>query len=424
MKKVKNLIIGAGISGLTYANYCDRDYLIVEKESEVGGYCNTHYVKDYIWDYAGHFFHFKTDEFKKKFIDSLDKDDFVTQDKKTYIYFDNALVDYPFQTNIHELSKDKFIDCLYDLFNKEEKDVYDNFLDMLYGKFGKSITEMFLKPYNEKLYACDLTKLDKDAMGRFFPYADIKAIINNMKDSKNTSYNNTFMYPKRGAQVIIDILMENVNKNNILLNTMVEKIDLEKHEAKLNNGEVVVFDNLINTSPFNAFLKLTNNLEYNELSDRLTYNKVLVFNLGFNKKSKYNKEHWIYFPDKDINFYRIGFYDNILNSDKLSMYIEIGYPKDAVISKEEIDDELNKTLKNLKKVGVIDDSFELVAHESIVMNPAYVHIDTENDKLVRKIMNDLSENNIYSIGRYGAWTYCSMEDCMLEAKNLSDMINR
>lgn len=422
MKKVKNLIIGAGISGLTYANYCNGDYLIVEKESEVGGYCNTHYVKDYIWDYAGHFFHFKTDEFKKKFIDSLDKDDFVTQDKKTYIYFDNSLVDYPFQTNIHELSKDKFIDCLYDLFNKEEKDVYDNFLDMLYGKFGKSITEMFLKPYNEKLYACDLTKLDKDAMGRFFPYADIKAIINNMKDSKNTSYNNTFMYPKRGAQVIIDILMENVNKNNILLNIMVEKIDLEKHEAKLNNGEVVVFDNLINTSPFNSFLKLTNNLEYNELSDRLTYNKVLVFNLGFNKKSKYNKEHWIYFPDKDINFYRIGFYDNILNSDKLSMYIEIGYSKDAVISKEEIDDELNKTLKNLKKVGVIDDSFELVAYESIVMNPAYVHIDTENDKLVRKTMNDLSENNIYSIGRYGAWTYCSMEDCMLEAKNLSEKI--
>ena len=73
-----------------------------------------------------------------------------------------------------------------------------------------------------------------------------------------------------------------------------------------------MFDNLINTSPFNTFLKLTNNLEYNELSDRLTYNKVLVFNLGFNKKSKYNKEHWIYFPDKDINFYRIGFYDNIL----------------------------------------------------------------------------------------------------------------
>ena len=36
------------------------------------------------------------------------------------------------------------------------------------------------------------------------------------------------MYPKKGAQVIIDILMENVNKDNILLNTMVRKIDLRK----------------------------------------------------------------------------------------------------------------------------------------------------------------------------------------------------
>ena len=31
-----------------------------------------------------------------------------------------------------------------DIFNKEEKDNYDNFLDMLYGKFGKSIVEKFV----------------------------------------------------------------------------------------------------------------------------------------------------------------------------------------------------------------------------------------------------------------------------------------
>ena len=34
-------IIGAGISGLTFANYADGDYLIIEKEKEVGGYCRT-----------------------------------------------------------------------------------------------------------------------------------------------------------------------------------------------------------------------------------------------------------------------------------------------------------------------------------------------------------------------------------------------
>lgn len=420
--KTKYLIIGAGISGLTFASYCKENYLIIEKDSEVGGYCKTHYNKDYVWDYAGHFFHFKTDEFKKKFIDSLDKNDFVTQDKKTFIYFDDKLIDFPFQTHIHELSKDKFIDCLYDLFNKEEKENYDNFLDMLYGKFGKSITEMFLKPYNEKLYAVDLTKLDKDAMGRFFPYADIKAIINNMKQNKVNSYNNTFMYPKKGAQVIIDVLMKDVDENKILLNSVIQSINLEEKKVILTDGTEIYYEYLINSMPFDKFLKLTNNKEYIDFSNELTYNKVLVFNLGFNKKSKYNDHHWLYFPDKNINFYRVGFYDNILGSDKLSMYIEIGYPKGTVITDEVINKQLSLTLDNLKKCGIIDDTFTLEAYESIFMDPAYVHIDAQNDLKVREIMKDLANKNVYSVGRYGAWTYCSMEDCMVEAKNLSEKI--
>lgn len=420
--KTKYLIIGAGISGLTFASYCKENYLIIEKDSEVGGYCKTHYNKDYVWDYAGHFFHFKTDEFKKKFIDSLDKNDFVTQDKKTFIYFDDKLIDFPFQTHIHELSKDKFIDCLYDLFNKEEKENYDNFLDMLYGKFGKSITEMFLKPYNEKLYAVDLTKLDKDAMGRFFPYADIKAIINNMKQNKVNSYNNTFMYPKKGAQVIIDVLMKDVDENKILLNSVIQSINLEEKKVILTDGTEIYYEYLINSMPFDRFLKLTNNKEYIDFSNELTYNKVLVFNLGFNKKSKYNDHHWLYFPDKNVNFYRVGFYDNILGSDKLSMYIEIGYPKGTVITDEVINKQLSLTLDNLKKCGIIDDTFTLEAYESIVMDPAYVHIDAQNDLKVREIMKDLANKNVYSVGRYGAWTYCSMEDCMVEAKNLSEKI--
>ena len=34
-RNVKYLIIGAGISGLTFANYADGDYLIIEKEKWV-----------------------------------------------------------------------------------------------------------------------------------------------------------------------------------------------------------------------------------------------------------------------------------------------------------------------------------------------------------------------------------------------------
>ena len=419
--KTKYLVIGAGITGLTFANYAIEDYLVVEKEKEVGGYCRTIKRNGYVWDYAGHFFHFNTDEFKKNFLSKMPKEDIIYNDKCTKILYKNNFIDFPFQTNIHQLEKQEFIDCLYDLFNKEEKDKYDNFLDMLYGKFGKSIVEKFLKPYNEKLYAVDLTKLDVDAMGRFFPYADKEAIINNMKNSKVNSYNASFLYPRNGAASFINILYNELDKSKVLLNTSVVSLDLNNKEATLSNGETVKYEYLINTMPLNNFLKLIGG--HDELLNEMSYNKVLVFNLGFDKASPLcKKEHWLYIPSKDCNYYRVGFYNNILGDEKLSMYIEIGYNKDTKITKEEIDKQLDLTLKNLRESGIISDDMKLVDHETIIMDPAYVHIETETTKKIDDLKNEFSKKGVYTIGRYGAWIYNSMEDSMVKAKELAEKL--
>lgn len=421
MKKTKYLIIGAGISGLTFANYAKGDYLIVEKENEVGGYCRTIKRSGYVWDYAGHFFHFNTEEFKKKFLDKMPKDDIIYNDKCTKILYKGKFIDFPFQTNIHQLEKEEFIDCLYDLFNKEEKDKYDNFLDMLYGRFGKSIVEKFLKPYNEKLYAVDLTKLDVDAMGRFFPYADKEAIINNMKNSKVNSYNASFLYPKNGAASFIKILYDSLDKDKVLLDTSVVSLDLDKKIAKLSDGEEIEYEYLINTMPLNKFLKLIGG--HDSLVDEMSYNKVLVFNLGFDKSSPLcKKEHWLYIPSKDCNYYRIGFYNNILGEEKLSMYVEIGYGKDDKITDKGIEKQLKLTLENLQKSGIISKDMKLVDHETIIMDPAYVHIETETTKKIDKLKEDFKNKNVYTIGRYGAWIYNSMEDSMVKAKELAEEI--
>lgn len=419
MKKVKHLIIGGGISGLTYANYAKGDYLIVEKEDRVGGYCKTTKRNGYVWDFAGHFFHFNTEEFKKLFMDKMAKDQIIYNEKCTKILYKNQFVDFPFQTNIHQLEKQEFIDCLYDLFNKEEKENYDNFLDMLYGKFGKSIVEKFLKPYNEKLYATDLRNLDVDAMGRFFPYADKEAIINNMKENNVNSYNSTFLYPKEGAYSFIEILYNQLDKDKVLLNTSVDKVDIKNKKVLLSTNEEIEYEYLINTMPLNHFLELLGG--YDKLLDEMSYNKVLVFNLGFDKKSpRCTKEHWLYIPDKDVNYYRVGFYNNILGHEKLSMYIEIGYSKNDKITDKEIEKQLKLTLENLKKSNIIDDNMTLVDHETIIMDPAYVHISTETTKKIDKLKSNFKENSVYTIGRYGAWIYNSMEDSMLVAKEIAE----
>ena len=68
MIDVKYLIIGAGVSGLAFANHIkDKNFLIVERENEAGGYCRTVKRGDYIWDFSGHFFHFATNKWKDFF---------------------------------------------------------------------------------------------------------------------------------------------------------------------------------------------------------------------------------------------------------------------------------------------------------------------------------------------------------------------
>ena len=414
MKQVKYLIIGAGISGLTAANYLKKDYLLIEKENEPGGYCRTIHRGDYVWDYAGHFFHFKTDEFRRLFHENIPEQDIISQTKRTKILYKGQLVDYPFQTNIHQLEKQEFIDCLYDLFQRKEKTEYSDFLDMLYGKFGKSIVEKFLKPYNEKLYACDLHQLDKDAMGRFFPYADIPQIIANMKREQDSSYNSTFLYPRNGAGSFLDVLYRRLDSTKVRLGCTLTRVDAERKLAYTDGGEEISFEYLINTAPLNQFLAMLGTDAALELNGRLSYNKVLVFNLGFSKKAAF-KEHWIYVPDKDVNYYRIGFYDNILSTDKLSMYVEIGYPKDAAVDTEQ---QLALTLENLKRCGIVTEDNSLIASSTILMDPAYVHIRRDTEAAITEMKQSLATSGIHTIGRYGGWTYCSMEDCMLEAKEL------
>lgn len=417
--KTKYLIIGGGVSGLMFANQIDsEDYLIIEKEGELGGYCRTIYQDGFIWDYAGHFFHFSDPNIKKFFESKISSEEMVIKHKITKIFFDGSIIDFPFQTNIHQLEKNKFIDCLYDLYFKNNNAVVEpNFLGMLYSRYGKSITEMFLKPYNEKLYACDLNSLDKDAMGRFFPHAELSHVIANFKGTYTDSYNATFLYPRNGAISFINALAENVNKDNILLNHNITHIDINNKTA-LTNDLKIEYEHIINSSPWPFLLKMINPEKYSIEIERLSYNKVLVFNLGFDKKSKFDDIHWAYFPEKDLNFYRVGFYDNILDSNKLSLYVEIGYKHTDEIN---IQEQLELTLKNLKKVSIIDDH-ELISYKEIIMNPAYVHIDSDLAMNKEKIKSELSSSCVHTIGRYGDWKYCSIEDSMLDAIDLYDKI--
>jgi protoporphyrinogen oxidase len=427
--KVGTLVVGAGITGLATAAALsergDDDYLVLEGAGEIGGWCKTVKRDGFVWDYSGHFFHFKHPEIETWLRDRMPGQDVRVVHKKTFIAFGGRKIDFPFQKNIHQLPPEDFVDCLYDLYFARSSDVpraaaapETNFKEMLRARFGQAICERFLFPYNEKLYACELDTLDKDAMGRFFPYADLTDVIRNMKRPDNASYNATFTYPQGGAIEYVKALASAVRPGAISLDESLVEVDLERKIARTRStsrgGESthseIHFQRLVSSAPFNRFAALCG-LAHDPAV--WAWNKVLVFNLGFDRKGE-RDVHWVYYPSRETAFYRVGWYDNIFDADRLSLYVEVGFPRDGVVDVEAM---RARVLADLRREGVIADH-RLVAEHSVVMDPAYVHITKRSLAEHARLAAVLNARGVWSLGRYGGWTYCSIEDNIVEARGV------
>jgi protoporphyrinogen oxidase len=415
MESTRHLIIGAGVSGLaTAAALGDEDYLVLEADAEIGGYCKTVRRDGFVWDYSGHFFHFKHPEIEAWLRARMPGQDIRTIAKKSFIRYGAGVVDFPFQKNIHQLPQAEFIDCLHDLYFARAagapKAPEGNFKEMLYARFGRSIAEKFLIPYNEKLYACDLATLDRDAMGRFFPHADLTDIVRNMRAADNATYNASFTYPAGGAIEYVNALASALRPGTIALNEALVSIDLRSRVARTTKREIR-FERLVSSAPFPKLAAMCGLAHDREA---FTWNKVLVFNLGFDRKGE-RDVHWVYFPDRATSFYRIGYYDNIFDTDRLSLYVELGFARDAEVNVEHM---RARVLDDLRALGVITDH-KLVAEHSVVMDPAYVHITTRSNAELARLRRVMQASGVYAIGRYGGWTYCSIEDNIVEARALA-----
>jgi len=416
------VVIGAGVSGLALANaYLARQpgarVVVLEREAEAGGYCRTVTRAGFVWDYSGHFFHFKHADIEAWLRARMPGEDVRTVVKRSFIRYAGRDIDFPFQKNIHQLPLEEFLACLVDLYFAAESGGAaspTSFGEMLYRRLGRSITEKFLRPYNEKLYATELERLDVDAMGRFFPHANIADVIANMRPgAQDGGYNATFTYPASGAMAYVRALLRDLPAGAVSCGEEVVAIDTAARVVRTSHREIA-YGSVVSSAPLPALARVCGAATD---AAAFTSNKVLVFNLGFDAKGA-RGVHWMYFPDRARVFYRVGWYDNIFEAERMSLYVEIGATADAAFDVDALRD---RVMADLREEGVVTTQ-RLVAHHHVVLDPAYCHITKASIAETARLRAALSERGVWSIGRYGAWTYCSIEDNIVEARALADRL--
>jgi len=447
------------MSGLSCAYHLKNDYLLVEKSDEPGGLSRSIKQDGFVFDHTGHLLHLRN-PYTLKLIPELLGDNLTLNDRRAWIYSHGTYTRYPFQANTHGLPWSVIAECLWGLFEAQyfggarrsgdklklrhqtqrgavptpavspgagtpDRRQKQTFEDWVLRTFGEGFGEHFFFPYNKKLWTVSPDELTTEWLGSFVPKPSMwEVLMGALTDqTKKFGYNASFYYPKEGGiQALAFAFAKNLQ--NIRLNTTVTAINLKSKEVTLNNSEVVGYDHLVNTLPLAKFLDMAQPLDGDIHAKRslLRWTSVYNLNLGIEHADLTDK-HWIYFPEKKYEFYRVGFPMNF--APKMtppgcsSMYIEIAHephhPPDERWA-------LEKSLDGLYECGLLNVKDRIVTQKVLSIPVAYVIYDTNWAGARTYLLDFLESHRVHSIGRFGGWKYSYMEEAILEGQSTAEKI--
>jgi protoporphyrinogen oxidase len=414
------VIAGAGLAGLT-AGYslgaAGRDYLILEAADRPGGLCRTETVDGFTFDYTGHLLHLRDGE-SRDFILKLIGEQLVELARSASIYVEGTFVDYPIQAHFNQLPLPYADRCLEELKKVAADEITRDmsFDQWAVKRFGPTLAGLFMIPYNAKLYVHPLEEMEISWTSWAVPVPTLEELdsIARGKDAPAYGYNTSFFYPREGGIEILPRALSHGQEGSIHTDTRIVRVDAPARKVTLQNGDEHLYSTLISTMPLPELLKITDGLDGVPpgAAGKLRHSSVLGVCLGLTGPVL-TGDHWIYFPDPELPFYRVGFPTNF--SDRVapagcgSLYAEAAF---SGMSPPDPGTIADKVVETLAAAGLIDTSAEIASRLELVMPCAYVFHDAYRAGQLDVLLRSLARHNILSVGRYGAWEYSAMQDAV------------
>ena len=421
------IVIGGGIAGLTAAQALreqDRDFRLIERCPSLGGLTRTVEIGDFCFDYTGHFLHLSRYATPADIpYAGLNNDAWKTVERRSCCFIGGKFVTAPVQYNLAEVPEPLRTQCIQSYEERPAIPAHSaTFRDYIVAGFGDRLADVFLIPQNEKTMVTPLERLSSGAVRRFFPAPDEAKIRRGMQSAstENIGYNARFWYPRVGG---IESLVQGLSRgiHDRVIQAEVCRLNLKTRTLTTSNGEEYRWNVLLSSMPLKYLCSSTEDEILTTLASELTHSSTISINIGLRKQllSEFRDVHWIYVPDREIPFYRVGFYSNISEgtcaSGHSAVYVEVGMtPEDA--ANADIVNTLQPTVLHwLEDLGWIDRK-DVVCTATHIIRCAYVHHTPVRDHAVSTALARLKEVDVIPIGRYGLWDYTSMEDSIESAR--------
>lgn len=416
-------IIGAGPTGLGAAlrlkQLGHEDFRIYEASGRVGGLAASHVdAEGFTWDVGGHVQFSHYEYFDRLMESCLGKEGWLHHERESWVWMRGKFIPYPFQYNIRHLPKQDLKHCLEgleELGRSPRASKPANFKEWVQVGFGRGIADVFMTPYNEKVWAYPLEDLSYDWIGERVAVTDLKRVQENIRlgrDDRSWGPNNTFRFPLRGGTgAIWRRAAELVGEDRIRLNSAVASVLAAEKTLVFSDGRRETYDVLLNTSPLDDFAAVVVELSdaLKRKAKELKYSTTHVVGVGLTGKPKeeLSSKCWMYFPEDDCPFYRVTVFSNYSPNNVpdigryWSLMAEISEsPKKSVDAEKVVAD----TIQGMVNTKLIEPG-QVYSTWYLRAGHGYPTPSIGRDAILSALHPALKSHGIYSRGRFGGWKY-------------------
>lgn len=418
-RHVDVLVIGAGPTGLSAARELTRrgaDWHVLEAAHVAGGLAGSHVdAHGFTWDYGGHVLHSHYKSFDDAMNEALGEDGWLTHERSAAVRLHGRWVPYPFQLHLHHLSEDECTRALEGLraaVLARDTDVAPprHFDDWIVRSFGLGLADLFMRPYNRKVWAADPTQLGHAWIGDRVAVPDLSAIeraVATRTDTPPWGPNSVFRYPKHGGTgAPWRAVAAALPAERLHLGEPAVFIDTASHTVTTASGTRWRYNALISTLPLSRLLVLTG-APFDP--GQLVYSSVDVVNVGIRGAlpSTLRGRCWMYFPEPASPYFRVTVLSQYspFNVPEAGAYWSLMTECSRLPSTSPDPLLSDRVIAALKRDDLLPEDAEIETTNTTALTFGYPTPFLRRDEVLHPMLGWLEERHIFSRGRFGAWKY-------------------
>lgn len=432
---MKTLILGAGLSGITTAYFLQQnsgydDITLLEMESVPGGLCRSIRKRNYIYDIGPHILFSKDKEMLQLMLSVLDegRNDLRRSNK---ILYKQRQVQYPFENDLSKLPPDDLNYCINAFIHNPYEDYKStNMIQFFLKTFGEGITNVYLRPYNEKIWKYDPAFMNTSMVDRI-PKPTSDEIRRSAAGETVDGYVHQlyFSYPARGGIAAVPngfLRRLDKNKCRVCVNSTVNRVEKVRNGFRVSTKEGGVFEaeQIISTIPVQALTAAYGGVPEDICQSvrNLRYNSIAIAFV----KTPYDlcgDNYAFMIPDKNVIFHRISKMDFLgtayHHGNEATYMVEVTYRENDKIDILNEMEFRRQIIQGMMDIGFAKDADDVDIIDITRYPYAYVIYDLNHSANMEKIRMYYADQNIILNGRFGNFEYWNMDRILRESYELS-----